>query len=94
MPYEAYETQKRQKREHRDAILILLKERRMNFTQLLKSTGFSPNGLTKMLNDLKKEANEVSKKIFQTSDPAEKSELQKKYSSLVKTLRIQQLIVN
>lgn len=55
MPYEPYEIQKRQKRERRDAILILLKERRMNFTQLLKSTSFSPNGLTKMLDDLKKE---------------------------------------
>lgn len=55
MPYEPYETQMRQKRDHRNAILVLLNERRMNFTQLLKSTGFSPNGLTKMLDDLKNE---------------------------------------
>jgi len=55
MPYEPYETQKRQKNEHRNAILILLNERRMGFTELQKSTGFSPMGLTKMLSDLKGE---------------------------------------
>ena len=56
MRYAPYETQNRQKQEHRNAILALLNERRMSFTQLLKSTGFSPMGLTNMLNDLKKES--------------------------------------
>ena len=53
MPYDPYEAQKRQKDEHRNTILILLKERRMSFTELQKATRFSPMGLTKMLNDLK-----------------------------------------
>jgi len=53
MPYEPYEVQMRQKRDHRQTILALLNERHMSFTQLQKATGFSPTGLTKMLDDLK-----------------------------------------
>ncbi len=55
-----------QKRDHRQSILVLLNEQRQTFTQLQKATGFSPMGLSKMLEDLKKEGKIVK------SDPKNK----------------------
>lgn len=52
MVYESYEAQKRSKREHREKIISLLSEETRSFTELQKSTGFSPAGLSKMLKDL------------------------------------------
>jgi len=66
MPYDPHETQKRQKREHRDLILKLLMEQRRTFSQLQKATGFSPMGLSKMLEDLKQDGKVVK------SDPKNK----------------------
>lgn len=58
--------QERLKRDNREAILVLLNEERRTFTQLQKATGFSPMGLSKMLEDLKKEGKIVK------SDPKNK----------------------
>ena len=55
MIYQPYETQKRQKNEHQNTILALLHEQQKTFSQLEKSTGFSPSGLTKMLKELEKD---------------------------------------
>jgi len=66
MPYDPREAQKRQKRENREFILKLLMEQRRTFTELQKLTEFSPMGLTKMLEDLKKEGKIVK------SDPKNK----------------------
>ena len=52
---DSYETQKRIKRENREAIISLLNEEARTFTYLLKSTGFSPAGLSKMLKELANE---------------------------------------
>ena len=67
MVYESYETQKRSKREHRERIISLLSEETRSFTEMQKSTGFSPAGLSKMLKDL------VSEGIIEKAGTSNKS---------------------
>lgn len=55
MPYESYWSQKRIKEQNRSRILRILSEKPRTFTELLEMTGFSPAGLTKMLDKLVKE---------------------------------------